>query len=99
MLRFFKRPGAETPATKPSERRAPTQARKPPRLPDPIPVPDVVEGNEDSDWALWEDSVAFQDSQMPSDFGALKSVVVRDATEDKPDDKHDPFEKVRRRAP
>lgn len=32
---------------------------------EPIPTGEVVEGNQDSDWAAWEDSVAFQDSQMP----------------------------------
>jgi hypothetical protein len=24
----------------------------------PLPVPEVIEGNEDTDWALWEDSVS-----------------------------------------
>ena len=32
---------------------------------EPIPVGQVLEGNEESDWAEWEASVAFQDSQMP----------------------------------
>ena len=32
---------------------------------EPIPIGQVVEGNEESDWAEWEASVAFQDSQMP----------------------------------
>lgn len=41
-----------------------------------IPVPEVVEGNSDSDWALWEDSVSFQDSLFPPDF--MDSVRVRD---------------------
>ena len=27
-------------------------------------APDVVEGNSEQDWALWEDSVAMLDSQM-----------------------------------
>jgi hypothetical protein len=100
MLNFFKRPApsANTKASKPANRAASPPSNKPPRLPDPIPVPEVVEGNEESDWALWEDSVAFQDSQIPSEFGPVKSVVVRGA-EDKPDDHHDPFGTVRRRAP
>jgi hypothetical protein len=37
---------------------------------DPIPAGDVTEGNEESDWAAWEDSVTFQDSLMP-DFQGL----------------------------
>jgi len=38
-----------------------------------IPAGDVTEGNEESDWAAWEDSVAFQDSMMP---GFQDSVTV-----------------------
>ena len=30
-------------------------------------APEVVEGNSEQDWALWEDSVSVLDSQMPSD--------------------------------
>jgi hypothetical protein len=68
---------------------------------DPIPAPEVVEGNEDSDWALWEDSVAFQDSQMQSGFGELKVPEVRESSVKKPVDEPDPyaFESVRRRGP
>lgn len=29
-------------------------------------MPDVVEGNEHTDWALWEDSMTALDSQMQS---------------------------------
>lgn len=32
------------------------------RLLRPLALPEVVEGNSDADWALWEDSVAFQES-------------------------------------
>ena len=31
---------------------------------EPIPVGEVVEGNADSDWNEWAESVAFQDSQI-----------------------------------
>lgn len=31
---------------------------------EPLPLPQVTEGNEDSDWAMWEDSVMELDSQM-----------------------------------
>lgn len=34
---------------------------------EPIPVGDVIEGNAESDWNEWEQSVAFQDSQI-SDY-------------------------------
>jgi hypothetical protein len=33
---------------------------------EPIPAPEVVEGNEHSDWDLWEDSVNALDSRMQS---------------------------------
>ena len=62
MLRIFKRsdkidatPGAATrnaPSSKTDERRF---------LPRPIPTPEVVEGNSDADWALWE---AFTRAQL-----------------------------------
>jgi hypothetical protein len=32
----------------------------------PLPKAEVTEGNGEADWSLWEDSVAFQDSLMPS---------------------------------
>jgi len=36
-----------------------------------IPTGDVSEGNEESDWAAWEDSVSFQDSMMPGYQGSV----------------------------
>ncbi len=38
---------------------------------EPIPAGEVTEGNEDADWAAWEDSVAFQDSMMPELQGSV----------------------------
>lgn len=32
-----------------------------------IPVPEAIESNDEEAWALWEDSVSFQDSQNPED--------------------------------
>lgn len=34
----------------------------------PLPVPEVTEGNLESDWAMWEDSVMEQDSEMHSAY-------------------------------
>ncbi len=67
MLNFFKRKTSEPRSAsrsslEPSMKRP--QVR--PLLPESIPVAQVVEGNEDSDWAMWEDSVSFIDSQMPT---------------------------------
>ena len=55
----------------------------------------MKEGNLESDWALWEDSVAFQDSQMPSVFSELES--VKDRTRVQKDERPDPYASVRNR--
>ncbi len=36
-----------------------------------IPTGDVTEGNEESDWAAWQDSVAFQDSMISGFQGTM----------------------------
>jgi hypothetical protein len=82
-----------------TDRGSSAQAGKAHSLTDPLPVPEVVEGNEDSDWALWEDSVAFQDSQIPSDFGTMTPPAERESPKAKPSEEIDPFESLRRRAP
>lgn len=102
MLKFNKTaPDAQT-ATEPIRQGRPEDTRlqasrkvTPSVRPDAAPLPEVTEGNEDSDWALWEDSVAFQDSQMPSSFGSLESAKERD--EPREDEDIDPFATVRRR--
>ncbi len=45
-------------------------------------VPEVIEGNQESDWALWEDSVAFQDSQINPVVLPAKLVPRHDASAD-----------------
>lgn len=59
MLRIFRRLWG--PASDPSsEHSARAQSKAPAALPvvaEPIPVPEVVEGNGESDWNLWQDSV------------------------------------------
>jgi hypothetical protein len=49
------------------------------RLHHPAPLPEVTEGNEQSDWALWEDSVVALDSQMQS-LGPLSRFTDRTDT-------------------
>lgn len=102
MLNFFKRKPAVAP-TAPSKRAGAAPARSRPStastasaLPaEPPPLPEVKEGNLESDWALWEDSVAFQDSQMPSDLSPLEA--VKDRSSPKQNDGPDPYSTVRRR--
>lgn len=71
MFDFFKR-SADRPIH-PKNTRATRTTRPAPAMGalDPLPVPDVTEGNSEADWSAWEDSVAFQDNQM-SGFGASK---------------------------
>jgi len=70
MFSFFKRSDKES---EPAATRPRPRAKTPSRSPgldarEPLPVPQVTEGNEDSDWAMWEDSVLEQDSQTHSQF-------------------------------
>jgi hypothetical protein len=70
MFEFFKRWASPAPAPAPAAQRGRSQPqpnKKPPRDPrlaPPLPLPQVVEGNQETDWALWEDSVSALDSQM-----------------------------------
>ncbi|MDB5873838.1 MAG: hypothetical protein JWQ07_3280 [Ramlibacter sp.] len=65
MLNFLKRlVGLEPEQADPPVRRRRSSRKQSARdLGEPIPVPDVVEGNDQTDWDLWKDSV---DSQMHS---------------------------------
>ncbi len=71
MFGFFKKRPSE-PDSRPASRNLAAPRRKPaPGLWDQPPkLPEVTEGNSDADWAAWEDSVAFQDSQMPAHHDA-----------------------------
>ncbi len=102
MLNFFKRkPDEATPSKKPAPSRPATARPRPTRSaaaglpPEPPPLPDVKEGNLESDWAMWEDSVAFQDSQMPSSFSELES--VKDRAQVRKDERPDLYASVRSR--
>ena len=60
----------------------------------PLPVPEMKEGNEESDWSMWEDSVAFQDSKMNSVYPETRPVPLSSV-----EPTEDPFVKVRLREP
>lgn len=65
-FKFFKRsapPAPSRPAPKRSVKKKPSRDELPT---EPSQLPEVVEGSEQSDWSLWEDSVAMLDSQMQS---------------------------------
>ena len=67
MFGFVKRLIAPAPEPAPQRSRS-TPRKKPAPAKDaasePAPLPQVVEGNDESDWALWEDSKTALDSQM-----------------------------------
>ena len=65
----------------------------------PLSLPEVKEGNLESDWALWEDSVAFQDSQLPSPGERLDCVrAYSEHTYSEHSSDLDPFAGVHRRS-
>src|SRR4051794_21406819 len=68
MFKFLKRFTSPAPAPAPQRSRSAAKRKssssKGPILSAPGPLPEVVEGNQESDWALWEDSKTALDSQM-----------------------------------
>lgn len=71
MLKFFQRPSM-TAAPRTSHSTAPPGATVGPL--DPIPVPEVVEGNGDADWKLWASAVVVQNrSERKLDFGSQRA--------------------------
>jgi|GEM_PF-978479 len=64
MFKFLKR-SVPKPTPKPApQRKGAAKSRAIDARIEPGPLPEVTEGNEQTDWALWEDSVAALDSQM-----------------------------------
>ena len=88
MFKFLKRsvptpkpkPKAVAPQHKPASKSRALDARI-----EPGSLPEVTEGNEQTDWALWEDSVVALDSQMQglssSMQGLTSSVRIYDKAE------------------
>lgn len=103
MLKFFKsapkppdKPARPATAAKPRPAASGSPSARAGLPPVPPPLPEVNEGNQESDWAMWEDSVAFQDSQMPSVFNELDAVRTHDE-KPKKSGAPDPFATVRKR--
>ena len=81
MFKFLKRSAVPEPR-KPAPARQPAAKTRPPDLrAEPAALPEVTEGNEQTDWALWEDSVAALDSQMQS-LGSRSGYGKLDAPSD-----------------
>jgi hypothetical protein len=78
MFEFFKRWTSAAPAPKPQRSRTSQSARSKrgsadARLAAPGPLPEVVEGNDETDWALWEDSVISQRAALDSQRQGLST--------------------------
>jgi hypothetical protein len=65
LFKFFKRTPPPAPA-KPKAKRRPVTSSQLPDPGEPSALPEVQEGSDHEDWALWENSVAALDSQMPT---------------------------------
>lgn len=63
-------------------------------MPRPLPVPEVVEGNADSDWSLWQESVAFLDSQVQPLWSPTKPDQLHEAAPNTGSAAIDPFASV-----
>jgi hypothetical protein len=66
MLSFFKRP--KSAIAKPNQAAeiisTSSDSKERRLLPRPLPSPEVIEGDDESAWSLWEESISFQDSQL-----------------------------------
>ncbi len=98
MFRFLKR--VPSPAPKPDGRVSaakPRASKAALGVPEPTPIPEVIEGNGDTDWTLWEQSVSFQDSQTASLGASTLPLGLREERSDNPKDDDDPFASVRKK--
>lgn len=79
MFNFFKRLVVREPTAQPRPVRAKSgQSRAvEPVMSAALPVPEVVEGNDHTDWDLWEHSVTALDSQMQSLSPSERKIYAR----------------------
>jgi hypothetical protein len=104
MFNFFKRsaPVPDKAGAKATARPAGRHSANPgkdaaPPLPDEAPLPEVVEGNESTDWALWEDSVMVLDSQM-QDLTPSARIYERDKQTPSEYQDLDPFARINKKS-
>ena len=60
----------------------------------PLPAPEVIEGSEESDWSLWQESVAFHDSQLQAPWPATEPGPLHKAVPSMESAAIDPFASV-----
>jgi hypothetical protein len=103
MFNPFKK--SSPPPQRPKARAAPRDTGKPAASsasPFPLPLrepalPEVQEGNDVTDWALWEDSVLVMDSQMQ---GLTPSARIYEREKERPSEYQDidPFSSVHKKS-
>lgn len=100
LVNFFRRSDGTTatPPATPTVKESSVNRSERRRFPRPLPVPEVVEGNDNADWDLWEESVSFQDSQLPPATPSLGGLQKQDAIPGKDADMTDPFASVHKRS-
>lgn len=100
MFNLFKR-SAPVPAkavAKPAARQTPSPKKEVlPPLPEEVPLPEVVEGNEHTDWALWEDSMTVLDSQM-QDLTPAARIYEKDKQTPSEYQDLDPFSRINKKS-
>lgn len=102
MVNFFRRPAvaAVKPAVaKPAVHKPASALDAQQGLNDPLPIPEVLEGNENADWALWEDSVWAQDSQMQSLTPSVRIYQKQEARPSQFEGLDDAFSSVSKKDP
>jgi hypothetical protein len=72
--------------------------RDPGHAPVSMPAVEVVEVNDDAAWALWEDSVAFQDSQFATDAMFQSTVPTPLDVPEATEEFTDPFASVHKKS-
>ena len=106
MFNLFKRSDPAKAPTKAKSKAAAAPAGRPPAgarkdvappLPEHAPLPEVVEGNEHTDWALWEDSVNVLDSQLQNLTPSAR-IYERDKQTPSEFQDLDPFSRVNRKS-
>ncbi len=96
MLKSFKPSETARAKSKATPSKTSSRTRERRLLPRPLPTPEVIEGNDESDWSLWEQSVSFQDSQMQPAWTKTKPMPMQGAAPGTESEAADPFASVRR---
>ncbi len=101
MFNFFKRSdkGTNSQAMRPRSLATRTPRARGVDPLEPLPLPQVQEGNLDSDWAMWEDSVLEQDSHPPSQYADTTPSHLDAEPVAAQDTDTDPFAQVSKKAP